>query len=133
MWSGVAEVKFAGRRPLPHQHPLIRVLERPPGREFNIPKGSLMFELIGFLIALAAAFWVFSDAKARGLSTGKALLWFLGTLFLLIIFLPFWLLTRPKQVYAIQSIGRQTLCMHCGRSYEGSPNYCPSCGKQITG
>lgn len=90
-----------------------------------------MFEFIGFLVALGVAFWVFSDARSRGLSTGKALLWFFGTLFLLIIFLPFWLLTRPKPGYVVQAVGRQTLCAQCGRSYEGTPNYCPACGKQI--
>ena len=90
-----------------------------------------MFKFIGFLVALGIAFWVYSDARSRGLSAGKALLWFLGTLFLLIIFLPFWLITRPDKNNDVTAGGKPTLCPHCGKYYDGTPNYCPNCGRQV--
>lgn len=92
-----------------------------------------MFGFIGFLVALGVAFWVFSDAKARGKGTGEAFLWFLGTLFLLIIFLPFWLLVRPKRVYGVAVIDKPTLCARCGKYYEGAPAFCPNCGAVVRG
>ena len=92
-----------------------------------------MFGMIGFLVALAVAFWVFSDARGRGLTTGKALLWFMGTLFLLIVFLPFWLIMRPGKGYAVATGRRLTLCARCGSSYEGMASFCPTCVKQIGG
>lgn len=92
-----------------------------------------MFEFIGFLIALAVAFWVFSDARARGKSTGSAFLWCLGTLLLLIVFLPLWLILRPKKDFEFKVIDKPTLCMHCGKYYEGTPAYCPNCGGKVRG
>lgn len=92
-----------------------------------------MFEFIGFLVALAVAFWVFSDARARGKSTGGAFLWFLGTLLLLIVFLPLWLILRPKKEFAFKVIDKPTLCIHCGKYYEGAPAFCPNCGGKVRG
>ncbi|TLM69246.1 MAG: hypothetical protein FDZ69_00300 [Deltaproteobacteria bacterium] len=90
-----------------------------------------MFEFIGFLVALCLAFWVFSDAKARGKTTGGAFLWFLGTLLLLIVFLPLWLFIRPKKTHEVIVVGKPTLCVHCGKYYEGTPTFCPNCGQQM--
>lgn len=92
-----------------------------------------MFEFIGFLVALGAAFWVFSDAKARGVSGGKAFLWFLGTLFLLIVFLPLWLIIRPKKTFEVEVIAKPVLCAHCGKYYEAAPAFCPNCGGAVRG
>ncbi|MEG6584152.1 double zinc ribbon domain-containing protein [Dendrosporobacter sp. 1207_IL3150] len=47
---------------------------------------------LSFLIALLAAFWVYKDAKSRGQSKNTALLWAVGTLAMLIVFLPLYLL-----------------------------------------
>ena len=41
-------------------------------------------EFIGPAIAFLVAFWVYSDAKGRGKTTTKALLWFAGVFFILI-------------------------------------------------
>ena len=80
-------------------------------------------EFIGLAIAFIAAFWVYSDAKNRGKTTGKAFLWFLGVFFVLILFLPLWLITRPKV----------KLCAHCGQYYEhrDSDRCCPRCGVEL--
>ena len=80
-------------------------------------------ELIGLAIAFVVAFWVYSDAKNRGKTTGRAFLWFLGVFFVLILFLPLWLITRPKV----------KLCPHCGEYYEygASDIFCPRCGVEL--
>ena len=80
-------------------------------------------EVIGLAIAFIVAFWVYSDAKNRGKTTGKAFLWFLGVFFILILFLPLWLFTRPKV----------KLCSHCGEYYEygESDRFCPRCGVEL--
>lgn len=90
-----------------------------------------MFKFIGFLVALAAAVWVFSDAKARGVSGGKAIVWSLATFFLLIVFLPLWLIMRPKSEVGVTIEGKPSACAHCGKYYEGTPAYCPNCGGQV--
>ena len=80
-------------------------------------------ELFGLAIAFVVAFWVYSDAKNRGKTTGKAFLWFLGVFFVLILFLPLWFITRP----------RVKLCTHCGEYYEygASKGFCPECGVEL--
>lgn len=53
-------------------------------------------ELIGILIALIAAFFVFFHAWVRQVSIWAALLWAIGTFLLLIVVLPIYLVVRPK-------------------------------------
>lgn len=89
-------------------------------------------ELIGLFIAFIVALWVFSDAKARGKSGGSAFLWFLGTFILLIIFLPLWLIVRPKLSSEFVVTEKPKLCAHCGKYYEGIPSFCPNCGESLT-
>jgi uncharacterized membrane protein len=88
-------------------------------------------EVIGLLIALIVAIWVYSDAKKRGKSSGSAFLWFLGTFLLLIVFLPIWLITRPKLPSELPTTSTPQLCVHCGKYYEGNPSYCPNCGHEL--
>jgi hypothetical protein len=56
-----------------------------------------MLRFLGFLVVLAAAWWVFTDARKRGLPTGKAAAWAIGTLLVLIVVLPLYLIMRPKE------------------------------------
>ena len=56
---------------------------------------SSFLQQYGLLIAVAAAGWVFYDARKRGKGYGGAFLWSLGTFLILIIFLPLWLFFRP--------------------------------------
>lgn len=88
-------------------------------------------ELIGLIIAFFIAIWVFSDAKERGKTGGVAFLWFLGTFAILIIFLPLWLIVRPKKQSEVMIIDKPKLCVHCGKYYESDPSFCPNCGKPI--
>lgn len=51
-----------------------------------------------YIILIAIAAWVYSDATKRGKSSTDAALWAAGAFLLLIIVLPIWLITRPKIV-----------------------------------
>ena len=53
-------------------------------------------ELIGILIALIAAIFVFLHAWVRQVPIWAALLWALGTFLFFIIVLPVYLLIRPR-------------------------------------
>lgn len=58
--------------------------------------------LVGFFngilaMWLIATLWVYRDARKRGKRVLIALLWFFANLVLLIVFLPLWLICRPKQ------------------------------------
>ena len=88
-------------------------------------------EIIGLFIALLIAAWVFSDARSRGVSSGPAFLWFLGTLLLLIVFLPLWFYFRPKMESEIIIADKPKLCANCGKYYEGIPIFCPNCGHSM--
>ena len=50
----------------------------------------------GFVTAIIVGLWVFSDAQKRGFSTVAAGAWAVGTMLILIIALPLYLLMRPK-------------------------------------
>ena len=53
-------------------------------------------ELVGILIAVIAAVFVFLHAWIRQVPIWAALLWAVGTFFFLIIVLPIYLFVRPK-------------------------------------
>ena len=87
-------------------------------------------EIVYLIIPLIVSIWVYSDAKKRGKSDGSAFVWALGVFLLLIIFLPIWLLSRPRLPEEICAKNPQ-LCTHCGKYYEGLPLFCPNCGTKI--
>ena len=95
--------------------------------------GGIGMYIIGLLIALGVGIWVYTDAKKRGKTSGSAFVWFLGVFFLLIIFLPAWLITRPKLPEEVKTTEQHQpkLCPHCGKYYEGSPSFCPNCGQSL--
>jgi len=86
---------------------------------------------IWLLIPLIVAIWVYSDARKRGKSNLSAFLWSLSVFLLLIVFLPIWLITRPKLPGELPSVNLPQLCIYCGRYYEGTPHYCPNCGHKL--
>lgn len=88
-------------------------------------------ETIGFIISIIASIWVYNDAKKRGKSSSSAFWWALGTLLIWIIFLPIWLIKRPKSEDEIVYVNTPKLCSHCGKYYEGNPIYCPNCGTKL--
>lgn len=76
--------------------------------------------------------WVYSDAKERG--SGYAVLWAIGVMAMMIIFLPLYFVCRPSKKLTIETIVANkpvTLCPHCGKYYEGFPKFCPNCGNSI--
>lgn len=90
-------------------------------------------EIIAALIAFFVGLWVFSDARSRGKSNGGAFLWLLGTWIILIVFLPLWLFVRPKKTYEVSVIDKPTMCVSCGKYYEGTPAFCSNCGGSLRG
>ncbi|MDR3588543.1 MAG: zinc ribbon domain-containing protein [Negativicutes bacterium] len=100
-----------------------------------------MLHLIGVAIAAFAAYWVYSDAKGRGHGTPTALLWALGTLLLLIIFLPLYLIVGRRQMPArpaeptidIEGVPVEELmsCPMCGRKVKEDFKVCPYCGHTL--
>jgi len=90
--------------------------------------------IVGLIIIAFVARWVYTDASTRGKTQGVSLFWSLGTFFLLIVFLPLWLILRPAQVVSpvIHTVAHEPkLCSACGKYYEGAPTFCPNCGQRI--
>ncbi|MGI6093368.1 MAG: double zinc ribbon domain-containing protein [Negativicutes bacterium] len=96
---------------------------------------------IGFIVAFLAAFWVYNDAKQRGHDIGTAILWSLGTLAMLVVFLPLYLLFGRKpqlkknrqdsdiiDVEATVTTDSYLTCTMCGKNVKDEFNVCPYCG-----
>ena len=93
----------------------------------------------GFAIALLAGVWVYNDARKRG--SASALGWAIGTVGLLIVFLPLWLIIRPHYQHHYAPVVKSTIMVAyhfarivdkdwCGcNSYSGlGPLNCPQRG-----
>jgi len=81
-------------------------------------------EWIGYLLAVVAAIWVHRDAKAR--ASKHPWLWAFGVLMILIVFLPLYLIFRPKKKAAGELV---PTCSSCGKTIEGDYPFCPACGQ----
>lgn len=95
----------------------------------------------GFLIAFVAAMWVYNDAKKYGHDIGSAVLWALGTLAMLVVVLPLYLIFGRKpqlnksrrnddiiDVDAIVVTENYSNCTMCGSKVKDDFNICPYCG-----
>ena len=97
--------------------------------------------LIVITIPLIIAWWVGTDARKRGYSKTASLIWFLGVWLVLIVFLPLYLILRPRtprQSESRQSDSRQSefrgktrICPYCEKLYKGEISYCPYCGQKL--
>jgi RNA polymerase subunit RPABC4/transcription elongation factor Spt4 len=99
-----------------------------------------MFHMtFGLLIGAVAAYWVYNDARGRGHELGTALLWALGTIAALIIFLPLYLLVgrkspmKPKRNQDFIDVEatpvEETIqCSMCARKVKEDFKICPYCG-----
>ncbi len=90
--------------------------------------------IISAIIPILVAWWVASDAARRGYSKGAVIGWFLGVWFLLIVFLPLYLILRSKAPKSTQTDEEEKItkvCPYCGRLYQGNPQFCPYCGGQL--
>jgi membrane protease YdiL (CAAX protease family) len=87
----------------------------------EIPEGLFAFIVGSVLASVAGAWWVYRDSRARfGSRRNEPWLWAIGTLALLILVLPFYLLFArpPGGVVRCPSCGSMTLshratCLHC--------------------
>lgn len=111
---------------------------------------------IAFLLAAVVGMWVVSDARSRGKDAISAILWGVGAMLLMILFLPLWFLTRPKTTSSTRSTSqaptpspfttretvgtpipengdkaRSKICDHCGKFYLGKFDKCPHCNAAI--
>jgi len=85
--------------------------------------------LVVFVLVIIGG-WVYSDAKERGSSC--SVLWAIGVMAMMIIFLPLYFICRPsKKVTVIVENKSSSLCPHCGKYYEGNPKFCPNCGTAL--
>jgi len=87
----------------------------------EIPESVFVFLIGTALASIAGALWVYRDSRARfGRRRNEPLLWTIGTLLLLVLVLPFYLLVArpPGGVVRCPSCGSATLshratCLHC--------------------
>jgi len=87
--------------------------------------------LIIIIIPLIIAWWVATDARKRGYSKSASLVWFLGVWLALIVFLPLYLILRPKTPRQGELGGETRVCPYCGKFYKGEISYCPYCGQRL--
>ncbi len=94
--------------------------------------------IIGIIIAVGVAYWVYNDAQKWGYSKNAAIGWSVGVFLLMIVFLPIYILTELKRARRQlerpgdrQSVAISISCEHCSKPYFGNPNYCPHCGHLV--
>ncbi len=93
--------------------------------------------IIIIVIPLLIAWWVATDATRRGYSKSTTLLWFLGVWLALIVFLPLYLILRPRtprqdgMPRQEEYRGKTQVCPYCGKLYQGKIFYCPYCGQKL--
>ena len=94
---------------------------------------------LSLLIGAIAAYWVYNDARGRGHDLSTALLWSVGTLAALYIFLPLYLLlgrkqpVRPNRIEEVIDVEavpvEETIkCPMCARRVKDDFKMCPYCG-----
>jgi hypothetical protein len=87
--------------------------------------------IIGLIILVLICIWVYKDSIRRGRSSSSAGIWAVLVFILLIIFLPIYLITRPRIDPRILERGSPKKCSSCNKYYDGHPQYCPNCGVKI--
>lgn len=101
-----------------------------------------MLTTISFVIGFIAAYWVYNDARGRGHELGTAILWSLGTLAMMIVFLPLYLLfgRRPRMTGAgsrkddtiidveATPVHETIHCPMCASKIKEEYKACPHCG-----
>jgi len=101
---------------------------------------------ISLLIPILAGCWVYNDAKTRGQTTKSAFLWAAGTVAMLIVFLPLYLIIgrrqqqpmRPRQndektIDVEATVVEETVaCPMCASKVKEDYKICPYCGYTLT-
>lgn len=94
---------------------------------------------LSILIGAVAAYWVYNDARGRGHELGTALMWAVGTMFALLIFLPLYLLFgrkpsikpyRSQEIIDIEAtpLEETIKCPMCASRVKEEFKLCPYCG-----
>ena len=89
--------------------------------------------LLSALIALLVAIWVLTDTRKREVSWIASILWFFGVWGLMLLFLPLWLIFRPK----LKDIPTLSLDLsrpeidHILKGVGVNIQYCPYCGHKL--
>lgn len=96
---------------------------------------------ISLLIAAFAAYWVYNDSRRLGHEMGTALMWSLGTLVFMIVFLPLYLIfgrkpaapRRPAEVVDVEAtpVEETTCCTMCGAKVKEDFRTCPYCSHTL--
>ena len=84
---------------------------------------------IGLLIAALAAYWVFTDCKKYGHPTSTAALWAVGTLAMMIVFLPLYLFFGRKPYLKKSGHDERTIDVEAIAVEDAI--FCPMCGKTV--
>ncbi len=88
--------------------------------------------VIGLVVAGAMATWVYGDAISRNKTKGDAILWSVGTFLACFPVILVWLVMRPKLPSdAPVAAATPSLCIHCGKYFDGTPSFCPHCGTAV--
>ncbi len=94
-------------------------------------------KFIFWAITMAVALWVFFDSQKHGYSVAKGLLWAVGVFFVLVLFLPLYLIARNKKKRIAATVRQNppvmNTCFYCRQGYEGNPSACPQCGQRLQG
>lgn len=94
----------------------------------------MLAEVAGATIAFMVGLWVYSDALKRGKSSFSAITWGLATFMIMIVFLPLWLLIRPKTEVTQKddNLIDYMPCPVCQRYIPRESTRCPKCNYQIS-
>jgi len=93
--------------------------------------------IVLYLLPMAIAMWVFFDSQKHGYTFTQGLLWAIGVFFLMIVFLPLYLVFRNKRRRSSTARAQTPLppsttpCFYCGHPYPGDPKTCPHCGQDL--
>lgn len=96
-------------------------------------------QFLWLLMGLLGAIWVFWDSHKQGQPKESSVHWAIGSFFLPVVVIPFYLLQssfRKKLKRNIQytnfpqdiTSSMKVKCRHCNEFFQGNPDYCPYCG-----
>jgi len=93
----------------------------------------LIVASLWFIAGILLYFWVYNDAKSRGM---EGALWVLVVLVANVVGLIIYLMVReenrPRSLISTYS-GRQTrFCSNCGTEHTLNAKFCSNCGKSVT-
>jgi uncharacterized membrane protein YhaH (DUF805 family) len=90
--------------------------------------------LLGFIIQIIIAVYMYKDAEKRGKS---GVLWLIIGLLFGLIGLIVWLIVRPPEPSfyekKVEKEKKERMCPSCGRAIPFDANICPYCGKRFGG